>query len=690
MSELDDAKDFSEVIDQLSDALRENKSNKSAKEEAPIAQSSPEGSPKEPGQLTQYALYGSGYTATTPTIKSLPSGCYDISNDNRCVFAVPAIKPSGLLLELPEMRSEDVIKMVERFWNSEKDYKEGNEFVIGGAAFKAGIMIYGPPGCHAKGQRILMHDGSVKKVEDIVVGDFLMGPDGHSRTVLELKRGFEEMYEITPTKGASFIVNSHHILHLTPSHKNEVFQCPINISVKDLVHSTTRVFRDRFKLTRTGVNFQEKTLPIPPYILGIWLGDGTSSLPSITTMDSEIVSIWKDYGETLGLKVTKSKKGTNSKANTYTLSTQTNFGKDDRNKFLNKLRELEVLNNKHIPVKYLTSSRHQRLELLAGLIDTDGHANGGVASKRKGGTGYDFISKWEHLAKEVVFLSRSLGFAAYIKKSEKGCYVGKEQYFTGQYYRVSISGDLSEVPVILERKKCKKRKQIKNVLRTGFDIKELPADNFFGFTLNKDHLYLTDDFTIHHNSGKSCTIKIVSNKLVERGGTVFYGSGHPNTVMAFLADFCRVEPERKSIVILEDIDSLIEHYNESVYLEMLDSAKTINNVLFIATTNYPEKLDPRIYNRPGRFSHVIKIGLPGPKAREAYLKAILKNHRDVDEIVKSTNGFTIDHLTALINATYREKKNLHDEIERLRTLFKVPKAGEKKPMGINSEGWDAQ
>jgi Cdc6-like AAA superfamily ATPase len=175
-------------------------------------------------------------------------------------------------------------------------------------------------------------------------------------------------------------------------------------------------------------------------------------------------------------------------------------------------------------------------------------------------------------------------------------------------------------------------------------------------------------------SGKSCTIKLVCNKLIERGGTVFFSSGHPEVVCVWLKDFATIEPERKSIVILEDIDSLISNYGESQYLEMLDSAKTINNVLFIATTNYPENLDPRIYNRPGRFSHVIKIGLPTKKTREAYLKAILKNYRDVDYIVENSEGFTIDHLTALTNAVYREKKDLKSELERLRILFRVPKS----------------
>jgi SpoVK/Ycf46/Vps4 family AAA+-type ATPase len=168
----------------------------------------------------------------------------------------------------------------------------------------------------------------------------------------------------------------------------------------------------------------------------------------------------------------------------------------------------------------------------------------------------------------------------------------------------------------------------------------------------------------------------------ERGGTVFYGNGvRPSYLTSFLNDFAKVEKNRKCIVILEDIDALIEKFGSDDYLEMLDSAKSINNVLFIATSNYPERLDPRIYNRPGRFANVIKIGYPSPKMREAYLKAILKNHQDVEKIVAKTDGFTIDHLTSLINAVYRMKKDMDKEIDRLRILFKPPKS-ESKALGI--------
>lgn len=185
-------------------------------------------------------------------------------------------------------------------------------------------------------------------------------------------------------------------------------------------------------------------------------------------------------------------------------------------------------------------------------------------------------------------------------------------------------------------------------------------------------------------SGKSCTIKIVSKKLIQRGGTVFYADQHPNTVSRFLEEFGRIEPNRKCVVILEDVDSLIEQFGEAKYLAMLDSGTTIDNVLFLATTNYPERLDPRIYNRPGRFSHVVKIGMPTPAAREAFLKAILKSHRDVPQLVELSEGFSIDHISALVNAVYREGKELTAEAERLRAMFKIPKI-DHKAIGLGAK-----
>lgn len=79
-----------------------------------------------------------------------------------------------------------------------------------------------PTGCHAKGTKILMYDGQLKNVEDIKVGDEIMGDDSTRRTVLALHQGYDDMYKITPTKGVPFVVNGGHILHLYKTSVDEV------------------------------------------------------------------------------------------------------------------------------------------------------------------------------------------------------------------------------------------------------------------------------------------------------------------------------------------------------------------------------------------------------------------------------------------------------------------------------------
>ncbi len=78
-----------------------------------------------------------------------------------------------------------------------------------------------PTGCHAKGQGILMYNGSVKLVEDVVVGDLLMGPDYTSRLVWRLCRGTGQMYDILAADGKWFTANDEHVLVLASSNAND-------------------------------------------------------------------------------------------------------------------------------------------------------------------------------------------------------------------------------------------------------------------------------------------------------------------------------------------------------------------------------------------------------------------------------------------------------------------------------------
>src|SRR5579885_560565 len=138
-------------------------------------------------------------------------------------------------------------------------------------------LVVLPTACHAKGQPILMYDGSVKLVEDIVIGDRLMGPDSTPRTVMELHHGIGEMARIRPKRGYWFDVTMVHVLTLVrtndePGRDGEI----TDISVRDYL-AESKTFRHIHKLFHVGVEFPAHGIPLPidHYLLGLILGDGS-------------------------------------------------------------------------------------------------------------------------------------------------------------------------------------------------------------------------------------------------------------------------------------------------------------------------------------------------------------------------------------------------------------------------------
>jgi SpoVK/Ycf46/Vps4 family AAA+-type ATPase len=98
-----------------------------------------------------------------------------------------------------------------------------------------------------------------------------------------------------------------------------------------------------------------------------------------------------------------------------------------------------------------------------------------------------------------------------------------------------------------------------------------------------------------------------------------------------------IEKHRPIVVMIEDIDAIVDKKGESAMLALLDGELQIDNVVFVATTNYPERLDKRLVNRPSRFDEIIKIGMPSAAARAQYI--INKVPRLAPEGFRNQPGF---------------------------------------------------
>jgi SpoVK/Ycf46/Vps4 family AAA+-type ATPase len=175
-------------------------------------------------------------------------------------------------------------------------------------------------------------------------------------------------------------------------------------------------------------------------------------------------------------------------------------------------------------------------------------------------------------------------------------------------------------------------------------------------------------------SGKTSTLQLVIKNVIDRDGIAVFVKD-PRITAQGLEMLRRIEPVRPVIVLIEDIDALQQMHGEADLLAMLDGDLQIDNVVFIATTNYPEKLDKRLVNRPSRFDIVRKIGMPTAEARAVYLNERNDRITDTDELlewVDATDGFSIAHLKELIVSVEALGQGFDDTIERLRIMIDSP------------------
>lgn len=373
-------------------------------------------------------------------------------------------------------------------------------------ADKNGLVIL-PTGCHAKGSSVLTSDGVCIKVEDVKVGDFLLGNDGTPRKVLELHNGVDDMYKVTPIKGEPFVVNGGHILHLYKTNEGKGYNsCQPRydeISVKEYVVKNAN-YKHLHKLHRVSqIDFGNDKYLFDPYFVGLYLGDGCCiNGLNITTQREEVVEYLREFARTygLGFRAAEKRNGENkAKSYFFPYSFANNNTPNPLQVTIRGLGlEGKVAGDKFIPHQYKVASVEDRFSLLAGLLDTD-------AFYDKEKNTFEYCSKSKRLADDVVFVCRSLGFFAQI---------GKTKVVKGEsYYRIQISGDLNLIPTKVAIRQGRARIQKKSVLVTGFSVEYLGRGEYFGFTLDGNHLYCDNQFFIHHNSGKSLVIADIASRL---------------------------------------------------------------------------------------------------------------------------------------------------------------------------------
>ena len=190
--------------------------------------------------------------------------------------------------------------------------------------------------------------------------------------------------------------------------------------------------------------------------------------------------------------------------------------------------------------------------------------------------------------------------------------------------------------------------------------------------------------------GKSGIIQLIAKQLIENNGIIINIKDQDDVdyFIDFIATFRKIEPNRPLIVLLEDLDSIAgeSNYSTSKLLNILDGVKQIEDVVYIATTNYPEKLQERITNRPSRFDRRYKVELPNEEIREAYIRHKLKEDDlqkvDIQEWVKRTEGMSLSHLKEVVISTIVMGREFEEVMDNLEGLKRAPSVRGSGKMGF--------
>jgi len=393
-----------------------------------------------------------------------------------------------------------------------------NRITDGGITTESLNIIVAGTGCFLAGTKVLMANGSRKCVEDIGTGEKLMGPDGTARTILGLIRGQDKIYRITNNNTKDYFdCNPDHILSLT--NKNDEI---VNISVKEYLEKDED-FKKEYVLyyNKTPLTFSKKkdNLPLEPYFLGLYIGDGHVHDCKITNADIEIENYLKEFV-----------KENNLKLNTYQRKDEIakEYGitnPDGRNIILKKFKSIGInlgkaknnhritCDSKFIPESYKISSIKSRLELLAGLIDSDGCLKCPNSTSH-----FKFTNTSKRLCKDVIFVARSLGFYVTLYTEKR---TPNKNHHQAYCVNIFVNNDL-KIPTLVPRKQHGNIK-CKPLYKDSFTVELISEnDDFFGFQLDKDRLFLLDNFLVTHNSGKSLSMCHFATSYLKSSKNVLY------------------------------------------------------------------------------------------------------------------------------------------------------------------------
>lgn len=441
-------------------------------------------------------------------------------------------------------------------------------------------LISGPSGC-GKAQpidTIIPTPDGYKRLRDIEIGDYVFDRCGNPTEVLGVfPQGMLDTYKITLADGRYTYCNNEHLWSVyvkgSKTLKTMTLQEMIDCGLKDGNQS-------RFKVpVNKRLYFSKKDFSVHPYIIGAFLGDGCCLERQLTiSSDSEEIPCTIAAYLPEKYRAVPIKNCSNNYSWTFRLSSPY---KHENGHVVEKIQTADLFAgmeeslcqdsyNKRIPEQYFYGSREQRLDLLRGLLDTDGHAR-----NDHGRAGITFTSVNKNLVMDVIRLVRELGFYTGKISEDK-----RTKYKNGVAYSIRISCDDFMKPELfnLYRKKVTLEEAI-STKKVHYDYSKMAvvsiekmdykSEMVCIYVDNEEHLYLTNDCIVTHNTTLA---NIIGHEM---GHEIKVYSGPAIKTVQDITDILD-SVQKDEIIFIDEIHSLKSKVQEVLYFSMEQFVLDVN------------------------------------------------------------------------------------------------------------------
>ncbi len=351
------------------------------------------------------------------------------------------------------------------------------------------IIIAARPamGKELKNDSLIYTPNGHKTIGEMVVGDKILGSDGNEYNVTGVfPQGSKDVYRVWFDDGSYVDSGLEHQWEVSTRKTRKNKSEPIVITTEKMINSVTckdgrRNYSIRFCKP---LNFNESPVDLNPYLLGFLLGDGHLSDSSIGFSNTEVDVLDKVKLLIPNTDVVKFRsKCSYGVSGGSTLKTIKKYG-------LHGCRSHE----KFIPKDYLYNSVDNRVELLRGLVDTDGYVIKGNA--------IEYSTTSHQLCLDILELVRGLGGKASYSKKQGAYTKGGKKIITKEYYRMylSLSEEIIPVSSVKHLKKYSAHKKFHSKFITKIEQMNYKEEMTCISVDAPDCLYVTDGYTLTHNT----------------------------------------------------------------------------------------------------------------------------------------------------------------------------------------------